>query len=107
MKDNKKLDIENALMGKGITLPTDLCTYHTGTSICQVEHPEYGKHQVTKHQIKFSSAEYKNELYKDIIKTIAMDIDMFGIDDSSYFKLLPSTTKVVVRKLLEPIVTLE
>lgn len=44
--------------------------WFTGTSLCSVKHPEFGKHQLTPEQVKLSSGEYKNKIYKNIEKAI-------------------------------------
>ena len=41
-------------------------SWFTGTCLCTVEHPKYGKHQLTTHQIKYSDGDYKNKLYQAI-----------------------------------------
>jgi hypothetical protein len=43
-----------------------LASWFTGTSLNNVKHPTYGKHKLTPHQIKLSSGDYKNKLYKII-----------------------------------------
>jgi hypothetical protein len=43
-----------------------LASWYTRTVLCSVDHPEYGRHYITDHQIKHSDGEYKNQLYSAI-----------------------------------------
>lgn len=48
----------------------DFASWFTSTSLCDVQHPKFGKHKVTPEQIKYSPAEYKNALFACIKKNI-------------------------------------
>ena len=48
------------------TYDTKFVSWFTGTSMCDVKHPEYGKHQLTPMQVQFSKADYKNKMFKCI-----------------------------------------
>ena len=45
-------------------------SWFTSTCLNGVKHPIYGSHQITPQQIKYSSGEYKNALYKEIKETL-------------------------------------
>jgi hypothetical protein len=42
------------------------CSWFTGTCYYEVKHPYYGRNQLTPYQIKYSTGEYKNKLFKNI-----------------------------------------
>lgn len=49
------------------TFNNQFCSWFTGTVFCTIEHPYYGKHQLTANQIRKSSGEYKNKLWLNIM----------------------------------------
>ena len=46
------------------------CLWFTNCCLNTVEHPIYGKHQLTEQQFNESSAEYKIQIYKAILKSL-------------------------------------
>ena len=42
----------------------NVISWFSGTILCDVEHPKFGKHKVTPEQVKYSDASYKNAMYK-------------------------------------------
>lgn len=48
----------------------EFAAWFTGTVLNTVQHPRYGKHQLTADQVKYSDEEYKNNLYKTIQSAI-------------------------------------
>jgi hypothetical protein len=46
-------------------------SWFSSTSLNGVKHPIYGKHQITPEQIKNSSKEYKDKMFKEIKKQIS------------------------------------
>lgn len=47
------------------SIPTEIVSWFTGT-VMYDGHPKYGRHQLTKQQLKYASAEFKNKLYQNI-----------------------------------------
>jgi hypothetical protein len=64
------------------SFPNEFVANFTGTCLCNVEHPEFGKHKLTPQQVKNSSGEYKNEIYKNICEQI--DLEVEGINSGLY-----------------------
>lgn len=57
------------------SFPTEFCLELIGMSLCDVKHPEFGKHQLTEKQLKYSPAEFKNALYKNICDAIDQEAE--------------------------------
>ncbi len=51
-----------------LSFPQPFVLWFIGTCRNDVKHPEYGGHQLTAHQLKYSSGDYKSKLYKCIAK---------------------------------------
>jgi hypothetical protein len=68
-ESNKEVDEEKEEKGEP-TYNTKFVSWFTGTSMCDVKHPEFGKHQLTPMQVQFSKAEYKNKIFKCIDKAV-------------------------------------
>ena len=49
-----------------LSFPVKYVLWFIGTCMNGVKHPTYGSNQLTHHQLKYSPAKYKNELYKEI-----------------------------------------
>lgn len=64
------------------SFPIEFCSDFTGTVLCTVKHSEFGKHRLSPQQVKYSTEEYKNRLYKNICKAIDKEIEM--VNDGIY-----------------------
>lgn len=54
--------------------PNSFASWFTGTVACNVEHPVYGRYQITAYQLaRMSTAEYRNALFNDIQKAFKND----------------------------------
>jgi len=51
-------------------IKNEYAAYFTGLVICDVKHPKFGSHKLTAEQIKFSPCDYKNKLYRAIVKAL-------------------------------------
>jgi len=60
-----QIKIENNEIPQRIT--AKFYSWFSSCCLCTVEHPTFGKHQVTPQQYKHSPAEYKNKLRKNIL----------------------------------------
>ena len=60
------------------SISDDFALWFIGTSLCCTLHPVYGSHQLTKEQFKYSSGEYKNLLYDNIICAILAETNIAG-----------------------------
>ena len=56
-----------------LAFPQPFVLWFIGTVHNTVKHPEYGNHQLTEHQLKYSSGDYKSKLYKCIAKLYPED----------------------------------
>lgn len=57
------------------------CSWFTSTCAYQVKHPIYGGSMMTPQQIKYSSGEFKNKLFKNIKDAIEYEIEIMGINN--------------------------
>ena len=64
------------------TINNSFCLAFIGTDGNHTKHPKYGSHQLTHHQFKSASVEYKNQLYKNIVECIETEIEM--VDEGVY-----------------------
>ena len=51
-----------------LSFPAEFVLWFIGTSLNDVKHPTQGIHQLTREQLKYAPAEYKNDLYDTIAK---------------------------------------
>lgn len=49
-----------------LSFPAKYVLWFIGTCMNGVKHPRYGSNQITEHQLKYSTAKYKDALYKEI-----------------------------------------
>jgi len=60
------------------SISNDVALWFIGTSMCCTMHPVYGFHQLTKQQFKYSSGEFKSQLYDNIICAIVAETNICG-----------------------------
>lgn len=65
----------------------EFCSWFTGTDCYQIKHPKYGGLKLTTNQIKYSSGEFNNKLFKNIVSAIKTEIEIVGIDNALTRKL--------------------
>lgn len=65
------------------SFPNEFVAEFTGTSLCNVQHPEFGKHKLTAQQVKYSEGEYKNAIYKNICDAIDLEAELVSEADKS------------------------
>lgn len=58
-----------------LSFPSKFVLWFIGTVHNDVEHPVYGKHQLTLHQLKYAPVKYKDDLYTCMAKTYTEDKD--------------------------------
>ena len=63
------------------TIKSTFSLWFIGTSSYSVLHSVYGRHQLTRQQLKYSSCEYKNKLYANIIDAILAETQISGKDN--------------------------
>lgn len=59
-------------------------SWFTGSSLCDVQHPEFGNHKLTPEQIKYSDADYKNQIVKCIKDNQEAILNTFGLEETQY-----------------------
>jgi hypothetical protein len=69
-----KLEIQT----KVPTITDQFALWFIGTSMNCTLHPTYGFHMLTKEQFKYSSADYKDTLYDNIICAIVAETSISG-----------------------------
>jgi len=77
-------EFKNSNINESEKYSNKFVSWFTGTSLNNVKHPIYGNHKLTIDQVKKSTAEYKNKIFKNIQKHIDNgDINKDKINEST------------------------